>query len=744
MRPHRHILAAAAVLCAVLAAPAPSVAQIIQLDPAPGQAPAAPSGDGAIDPVQPVLPEARGRRPAPELPGTRSDGRRQLVPLRPAEAHAQSPQVPRLTGEVSVGRFVLFLPSDPGATELRLSHRSSIDVLPEQSVLRVAVNGTVLGEVAPDNFSGFALDALPVPAGVLRGGRNLVEVEARHTHRVACGPDASFAVWTELQAGRSGVALPADAFQPDPMGFLSAIAAQAADGRPVVIRRPDPSASLIGAAPFVAEVSAAIGGAAPAIRSAPHWTVIEGPAPLARVTVFPAGTGPDRPRFARGGDGALVLLLREGADFSGVSRLFSNAADAPDFTGPRILPPGQALPLAELAPDRLVGEGRYFVLTTEFRLPWDWLMLTSAKARLDLDYRFPAGLPEGSLMLIKVNGTTVRMLPLDIDGGMALPTLPVSFPARLMRPGSNRLDFEVLVPGDPVDRACPPLPGPTVEISGESRLYVPPTPRMSLSSIDETMAGLAPGGIELTEAAAERLPPGFAPQIAAVLTRPRPGAPGPDATRRLVIGTLADLDTIRPAALGENLRAVSEALTADTLPALVPRAASATAWDVVEDGAESGATAPNGLLDLPLRLVSALRRMALGSEQPLETWLEDRTAQAAMLQPDPGRPGDIWLILGPRADPADIVRTIAASRDGAGGPTGQLAIYSADAGWESWASPERALRLHESINIGNLREIMGTYATLSPLQFIAATLVLTLLSVGAALGLLFTLRGRDR
>lgn len=743
MRSGLHILlVAASAVFALVGMTPPGPAQIIQIEPGA----VVPQDGDSPDTTEPVRAEPRGRRPGPGRDAATSPVEERLVPLRLAEIRADTGGgAPRLTGEVAFERFILFLPSAPGATELRLSHRSSIDVLPEQSVMRVSVNGEPLGEIVPDNFSGFEEDRLAVPAGVLRAGRNLVEIEARHTHRVACGPDASFAVWTEMAAGQSGVAVPADAFAPDPMGFLSAVAAQSARGAPIVIRRADPSASLAAAAPFIAEVAGALGGTPPEIESAPFWTLLETPAPLVRVTVMPPGASADLPRFARGGDGALVLLLAEDTGFEAADRMFAGSNDAPGPAGPAVLTPGRPVPLSDLRPDRLVGEGRYFVLRAEFRLPSDWLMLTSAKARLDLDYRFPTGLPDGSLMLIKVNGTTVRMLPLDIEGGMFLPTLPVSYPARLMRPGVNRLDFEVLVPGDPVYRMCPPLPGPVVEISGQSRLLAPATPGMSLPSIDTAAAGLGPEAVQLTPSAEDRLPPGFEAQIAALLDPNRAsGRPG-TGDGRLTIGTVRDLDMIRPEALGGDVRALSEALTADTLPPEVPpEPVTATAWSVVDDSADGEAARLWGLGEIPRRAVGAIRRMALGTPETLDQWLDGRTAKAAMLQPDPDHPDDLWLIVGPRAEPARIARILAASLDGYDAPTGQVAIHSEEAGWESWVSPQRALRLHDTITLGNLREIMGTYATLAPLQLIAATLAVTVLSVLVAMGLLFTLRGRDR
>ena len=134
---------------------------------------------------------------------------------------------------------------------------------------------------------------------MLRAGQNVVEIVARHTHRVACGPDASFALWTEVAAVQSGVALSSADFGTDAIGFVSALAAQVAQGASIPLRRADPQQPLGNAGPLLAELSALIGGPPPGIVTRPHWTVADDGAPMARLTVVPREAGLMAPRVAR-------------------------------------------------------------------------------------------------------------------------------------------------------------------------------------------------------------------------------------------------------------------------------------------------------------------------------------------------------------------------------------------------------------------------------------------------------------
>ncbi len=738
-----HIRAAVIGLSAVLALGVPAAAQLIQIDPGSSVEPEGSAIEIAPDAPAAVEPAERGRRVADAAGTDAADAATRLAPVRPESRLVDNLATPRLTGEVTTERFVLILPADPGATDLLLSHRSSIDVLPEESSLRVSVNGRALGTLMPDNFAGFEQEGLRVPEGVLRAGRNLIEIEARHTHRVACGPDASFAVWTEIDTAGSGVPMPGDAFGSDAAGFVAALAAQAAQGQPIPIRRSAPQRPLGDAAPFLAELAAILGGTPPGIETVAYWTLAPDTPPMARITAVPPEAGLLAPRVSRGGDGALVLLVEEGSDWSELRGLLATAFEAPADVGLQALRPGEAVPLATLAPGRLAAEGRYDVVSVPFRLPQDWLMLTSAKAELALDYRFAPGLPDGSLLLVKANGVTIQMLPLDEGDGSALPTLGITFPARLLHPGANRIDFEVLVPGDPVDRACPALSEPVVEVSPESRLTVPGTPRMSLPSIDLALARLSVGGIAPTNRAANVFEPGIVPQVAAALVPAEQDPVPPGEETSLTIATLADLETIDAASFGGALTALTEALGRERMLDADRLVTAATAWDAV-DGAVMDDLAPaTGLAGIAQRVIAELRRLTLGAAEPLEDWLAERTATAALLQPDPDRPGEVWLVLGPQADPAAIARVLAASRDAANGPNGQLAIYSEQGGWASWTSPDLHLELHEPVNIRNLRDIMGTYATLEPLHFMGATLLLTALSIIVAVGFIIVTRGRS-
>lgn len=724
----------AVAFCLTIAA-SPLAAQMIQLEPpaSAGSAPPAGAPQVPLPPPPPTDPSERGRDHTDRLRAGAAETPSELVPLRPARLQTSSAAATRLTGETASVSFIVFLPQNPGATQIQIAHRSGIDTLPEQSLLTVWINNTDAGQIRPDNFSGFGAAFLSVPDGVLNAGRNIVEIRARHTHRVACGPDASFALWTEIDHTRSGIQVPADSFSADPVGFLAAVAAQAGRGQPISIRRTDPQASLLDAAPFIGQVAAALGGTPPEIISAPYWTLAQSAPELARITVFPPGEGPAQPQFARGGDGAVVLMIELGTDYGMISGALMEMARSAAPSGPALVTPGQTQRLSDLGISRLTGQGRYVLMSVDFMLPWNWALLASQKARLDLDYRFAQGLPAGALLLVKMNGETIRLLPLDRQGGQTLPTLPISFGARLLNPGANRLEFEALIPGDPPDAACPPMDTPVLEISEGSQLYIPASPKMTQPSIDMALAMLSPENIDLTDNAATQLPPGIAPQIAAAVSTRQ----GPHTTRspfvRLHVASLADLSGIASNLSPETMRELQNALSSDFVRQM-PQPAPATAWDLIERRQNMFSFRRlDTIAEWPGQVRHMATNLVLGPTEPLHTWLAGREGHALLLQADPARPGDIWLIFAPHANPSSIIWALSAGRDGGQRATGQVALYIPDQGWVSWTDPARALILQEPLSWTNLRPVIGNYATKSPLAFLGVVLFLTLLSAFVAL-----------
>ena len=722
-------------------------AQQIQLDefPPPANAPDAPPRP------QPGLPgkDVIRQWPTPPtadspMPGEEAQASDVLLPLRARSPRNGGPDGHRLQGEYPAEGFWLFLPKQIDGVMLDISTLSSINLLPERSHATVKVNGTEIGEIRLANFSATGTASLAVPDGLLRAGRNLVELHLQQVHRVLCGPEASFGLWTDIIAHESGISVPRSDLGPDPLGFMAAIAAQLGQGSIFELANAN-SLEVLDAAPSVAKIESLFGGLPPKITVDDYYSVATPGGSLARVTVLPEQYAmPDLPAFRSGGDGAIVLLTDSG-EAEKIATLLTGALG--DMMSEPPLPeatPGAPQTLSDLGVGVLEGRGHYIDKSVSFRLPWDWLGLASQDAGLRLDYAFADDLPSGSLLLVKLNGETVRLLPLDdpAQAGRRLDPLQIPFDANLLQPGVNELSFEALVPGAPVDAACAPRSEPVFRVFETSRLDIPNSPSMTLPRIDRTLASADISQISMSEAAQRSLPIGLLPQIASIFAPDESSAAAQAGLPRdgsIRVGIPADLSSIPGDIVSKNVSMLEEVLL--STPAALEETADPWAtvdqqawWRVFVDRRE----AASRLRELKGKIASLWR----GPESDLDSWLADRSAMAMLIQPDMEAPEDLWLIVRPNTDYDRLVASLVDMHDRPGGPRGQVSMFGFDGKWQVWVSANRPLSLLEPLSPRNARAVVGNYVTLSPGRYIVPLFLLAIGCALSAMGLLIVGRRR--
>ncbi len=641
----------------------------------------------------PFAEEAPPTTPATPMPPARDAGEVApvaaapiVLPLLPRLAQANDQSFARLQGESGAAEFRLYSPaSDRGAT-FQIHYRTSINTLPEYSRIRVILNDNVLGEFEPSNFSDFGTVDLGVVD--LEAGENTVRIEAVHHHRIFCGTDVSFALWTEVDLRQSGVKVSPATLAPQAADFLAAMAAQSMRNQPIEVRGDLALADPGLTRSLVARLGSQFGGSFVSFRAAPFWAQ-QGAAPaLARVAVLPPGSGGTG--FRRGGDGAIVLVLDGASAQQDLDRLLPEAAQR---TVAPLLQPGSPVPLHDLGFADSTTRDHYFRQDLTFRLPQDWLVLASQKARLGLLYGFPEGLPTGSILLVKVNGESVRLLPLDREGGEVQPQLDVQFNARLLRPGLNSVTFEALIPGDPPDAACPIRQDDVLTILGNTTIQVPESPRMQLANLAAPLSRLGPEDVArvgVDEGSAVLT-------LAALLQQPRAEAAG----ARLTVVDVGEASQIPIDTLNVSRQALVDAVSPGE-PTLAP-AATGTSF---------------------ARLLSG---MAPG-DGPAEEWLAQNRGVALIAQPDLARPDALWLLTGPQADMGQVARAIAAGREAPDGPRGQISVLRADGTWASWTSADQVPVLNEPLTLNNLRSVLGNYASWLPLSFVGLILAMAWVS----------------
>lgn len=637
----------------------------------------------------------------------------------------------RLTGEVQRADFFLDLPLIAAPRDLVLSYRISINVLPEESQILIRVNGVDLPPMQPTAFEGF--EQIVLPGVLLQDGRNDISVQVIHAHRIFCGPDATFAVWSEINTNTSGVRMARTDLPDDAAGMLMALRAQVAMAGNLAVRVSDDLSADLVIAALAPRLTGLRGSGAVALVPEQPYGVANDQVPMARITAI---TGPEpRVDVRRVGDGAVVMLVTVGFDGTLPQLETILPVPAPAANNP-LLVPGLPTTLRDLGFDQPEAFNRYTEQIITFRMPDDWLLLASQKGMLQFGYSFADGLPDGALMLIKMNDTTIRLLPLDRDGGRVQPILDVDFRARLLRPGANALTFVTIVPGDPPDMHCPPLTGPLVTISPSSTLMVPPSPQMRNVDVARPLLAVQPDQIKsISDTARTGDDTGLAAAFVTALRPVDQVARLEDASLSVISPdmavpiNLADIGVSRRDLMQVFSQASGSDPAADT---------SKAAPEPAQPGLIGRATgAVRGLADLVVHA-------AVPGDGPLDEWLAGRQAEALLFLPDDDAPNALWLMVRSDTDPQRLGALVAQARLSATGPQGRFALLTPQGTWENWHSTRTPPQMLEPITIANFRAVAGNYASWSPLLFGALLLGLTVISVALALVFVITTRGKRK
>lgn len=700
----------------------------------------------------PVIPE-RDRGEGVMAPATQ----KLLVPLTPTShladivqigASQPMPGILRLTGEMVSVDLEIDLPEKAGIpSELALTLRSTVNVLPDVAAMTITINDAPSVVMPLEHLSGF--ETVAIPAAGLSPGMNRVRLDLRQPHRIYCGPEASFGVWTEIHLTQSGVPVDVGDIAADPAGFALALHAQAATGRavPVLVAQEEDAAVLRQLAEMLNRLSNGR-----ALIEFDSFYSLKPPSPFSIALIR---SNRSHAELREGAAGGLVLQV-EHADGQ-LPLLDDLLPELPPFSSSSApaLSPGTMTSLQELGQQDIIGRTRYFRHEVPFDLPKDWLLLSNQKARLQLRYGFANALPEGAILLVKANNETIRLLPLDRDGGQMQEPLDVVFSANLLHPGRNSLAFEMMVPGNPPDVSCPPRRVDILVVSSDSMLLVPPAPAMTLAGISKPLSGLGSGGITvpsgvLDQARLER--------VAAEMSAGLPAVGAVDPSVRLNVISIGDIPVLPLEHLDVSGRDLQEALISTGSPPAPGASTTSTAparryqltdnppetaeqpspeADRSDNAEAAGRLGLKGWLDGHVaRLKSA---SFIGSDQSLSDWFGMQHGSAILFRPNPHEPNDLWLVLGPQVSAQSMLKGLVQLRDN-GLANGEAAVMTANGTWEVW-SPVRPPELRESLTLTNLPAVLGNYASWSPLLFTIAILAMALLSaIPALLFILFTRR----
>lgn len=477
--------------------PVPQLTRPNRVEPRLAPPPAAPAANPSADAGEP--------EPAPEQAPAPEPAARPTPLLRPDQSRtadvtpAEPPPGPRryvipseslaLTGEYSRSAWSVYLTAEQAeaARSMTLAYQNAIVVAPEASSLSLAINNRRVGQERINAPNGARSVRWTIPPGLMRPGKNDLELVADQRHRTDCDIRSTYDLWTEVDSGgtfiqfapnlKSGnsAAEAIHALGPDSEGrthFQMVVPSvgpleevspllRLAQGLAVMSSMPNPQFSFQQDLPEQNDepgrLTVAIGTAAELAEVLP--------------TLPPGAEAGPVTALMRNRDGQGQIVVLTGPTWSAVGGAVAS------FIAPVLRPPtlrresmstdrwvrpnapfvfgGERLTLAQLGVQTLEFSGRRFRTGFDVAVPSDFYAGAYGEAVLLLDAAYSASVAGGSHIDVYVNGNIASTVPVTKEGGGILRQSPITITMRHLRAGINRIELEVVLLSG-ADATCAP------------------------------------------------------------------------------------------------------------------------------------------------------------------------------------------------------------------------------------------------------------------------------------------------
>lgn len=470
-------------------APAPQLPRPSRVEPAPEAAPEAPA---ATPPTDAAAPEAAPvSRPTPPLrpeqartveapPAALQPGPRRYI--IPSESIA-------LTGEYSRSAWSVYLTAEQaeGGRSVALAYQNAIVVAPEASSFSLTINNRQIGEERINAPNEAKSVRWVIPPGLLRPGKNDLELVANQRHRTDCDIRSTYDLWTEIDSGGAFIefapslrpgnsaaeAILALGTDPEgrthfqmlvpsigPMEELAPLM-RLSQGIAVMSSMPNPQFAfqqqmpqrnnepgrLTIAVGTPAELKEVLPSLPAGAETGPVSTLVQTSDGKGQIVVI---TGPTWSAISAAIDSFIAPVLRPSA-----IRRESMSTDRWTRLNSPFVFGGERLSFTQLGVQTVEFSGRRFRTGFDIAVPSDFYAGAYGEAVLFLDAAYDTSVAGGSHIDVYVNGSIASTVPVTEEGGGILRQAPIAVTMRHLRAGINHIEVEAVLLSS-ADAACTP------------------------------------------------------------------------------------------------------------------------------------------------------------------------------------------------------------------------------------------------------------------------------------------------
>ncbi|MBF9235202.1 cellulose biosynthesis cyclic di-GMP-binding regulatory protein BcsB [Microvirga alba] len=393
----------------------------------------------------------------------------------------------RFEGETDTRSWAFHLTQDEAASGASISvgYQNAVVVMPEASRLRAIVNGESVVDIPIASSQTIQRVIIPIRAGLLRTGQNIIRMEAVQRHRTDCTVRATYELWTDVDAAstklifadgapktlRSLEDLPAIGLDTTGVTTIRVIAPRiyrpeirdrllrlvqlvALRGRyahPVIrVMESDPGPSPVGTIKVFMGLASELRGTVAAL---PDAAAIQ---PLA-IMMQEAGSGAPSLIVSGPSWGDLDTAINiVGAPVLNAVNLDRDRVDTASWLWPEVPTyfGNRSIRFAELGVPTQEFSGRRLRSRFAINLPSDFFATDYGEATLYLDSAHTSSVKPGSHVDIYVNGRISATMTITSRGNI-FRRQPIRIPMKNFKPGINQLSFEAVLLTDADDRCAP-------------------------------------------------------------------------------------------------------------------------------------------------------------------------------------------------------------------------------------------------------------------------------------------------
>ena len=430
-------------------------------------------------------------------------------PLPPLRYLPNNAQGLRLSGEIATSQWPIYLTKAQASEGIvfQLGYLSAISDLPEDSTVRVEINGVSIG-TAPIN-APYRVKKIrfKVPPQIVRAGFNALTIVASQRHRADCSLKATFELWMQIDATTTGFMFAGNDPGVASLNDLPAVPPDRHGGMPIRMVLPTKTTTDdINQALKAVELTAIRGrfeqpvvDVGPTLASGAGLNVVVG---TYGVLEQMAGIGAMRPqpggriKLMPGSDTLRPTLVVAGATSAEIDRALQRLAIIRNVRGTveglravhafpgYAVDGGTTVKLRDLGVISQQFNGRMFRATFSVIMPSDFYPADTAQVDLDLNGGYAPRLSTQAKIVIRVNNRIAVGSNLGRSSGALFNNRRISFPLGMLQPGLNTISLEAQLPGLQKEPCTPLTDGKARQrflLLDSSSLVIPQIAHVALS-----------------------------------------------------------------------------------------------------------------------------------------------------------------------------------------------------------------------------------------------------------------------